>query len=96
MLKIREIREAVFQTAQRHGLDKVTLFGSYARGDAQEHSDVDLVIESSRPLGFVRGQIYRELEQAFCRPVDIVFGEKNLYPFVQSAVKTDGMVLYEA
>ena len=96
MLQMREIKEAVFETAQKHGLDKVTLFGSYARGDAQEQSDVDLVIESSRPLGFVRGQIYRELEQTFGRPVDIVFGEKNLYPFVRSAVEADGLVLYEA
>lgn len=41
---------------------KVMLFGSYARGGADNTSDVDLVIEASAPSGFVRSAIYNELE----------------------------------
>lgn len=76
-------------------MDKVTLFGSYTRGEAGEDSDVDLVVEASRPLGFARGAICLELEQALGCSVDVIYGEKNLYPFVRDAVSSEGMVLYE-
>ena len=39
------IRYAVQPVAHKYGLDRVSLFGSYARGDATEGSDVDLLVE---------------------------------------------------
>ena len=96
MLRIDDIRNAASQMAQQHGLDKVTLFGSYARGDAREDSDVDLVVETSRPLGFARGAVFAGFEQLLNRPVDIVFGAQHLYPFVRDAFESEGVVLYEA
>ena len=96
MLRLDEIRDAVASTARRYGLSKVTLFGSFVRGDATEDSDVDLIVESTGPLGFARGAIYRELEQALGCSVDVIFGEKNLYPFVRRAADSEGVVLYEA
>lgn len=96
MLEIRDIQQAARITAQKHGLTKVTLFGSFARGDARDDSDVDLLVETPVPLGFARGAIYNELEASFNRPVDIIFGAQNLYPFVRDAVDSEGMVLYEA
>lgn len=96
MLQISAIREAASHAAQKHGLTKVTLFGSYARGDADDTSDVDLVIETSTPLGFARGAIYNELEQELGCSVDLIFGASNLYPFVREAYDREGVTLYEA
>lgn len=96
MLQISTIRDAASHTAQKYGLTKVTLFGSHARGDADDASDVDLVIEESVPLGFVRGTIYNELEQELGCPVDLVFGASSLYPFVREAYDREGVTLYEA
>lgn len=96
MLQVQDIKQAIDKTAETYGLVKVTLFGSFARGDADEASDVDLLVETSRPLGFARGAIYNELESTLNRPVDIIFGANNLYPFVRDAVESEGVVLYEA
>lgn len=96
MLQISTIRDAASRAAQKHGLAKVTLFGSYARGDADDTSDVDLVIETSAPLGFARGAIYNELEQELGCPIDLVFGASCLYPFVREAYDREGVALYEA
>ena len=85
MLTIADIQDAARRTAQEYGLTRVVLFGSFARGEADDSSDIDLVVETSRPLGFARGSIYNELEQELGRPVDIVFGASNLYPFVREA-----------
>lgn len=40
-----EIAERVRPIAEKYGLRSVYLFGSYARGDADEDSDVDLLID---------------------------------------------------
>ena len=43
--KIEEIAERVRPIAEKYNIDKVYLFGSYARGEATEESDVDLRID---------------------------------------------------
>lgn len=95
MLEIRDIQQAVRATAEKYGLTKVTLFGGFARGNARDYSDVDLLVEAPVPLGFTRGAIYNELEMSLNRPVDIIFGAQNLYLFVRDAVDSEGIVLYE-
>ena len=42
-----EIAERVRPIAKAYGIDKVFLFGSYARGEATEDSDVDFYVEIS-------------------------------------------------
>ena len=42
---IEELRSIVSPIAQAHGVESVFLFGSYSRGTADAHSDVDLKIE---------------------------------------------------
>ena len=57
---IDEIRKIVAPIANQHGVDKVFLFGSYARGDATPASDVDLCV--TRPSCVVC------LRSAVCMP----------------------------
>jgi len=55
------------------GVAHVSLFGSFARDEAREDSDVDVLVEFTRPIGmfdFVRLQ--RELGDRFGRKVEIV------------------------
>lgn len=41
---IEEIRKGVEEFKKELGLEKVIIFGSYARGDPNEHSDLDLIL----------------------------------------------------
>ena len=43
---VAEIRQLILPIAQRYGVERVFLFGSYARGDAMPGSDIDLRIDS--------------------------------------------------
>jgi predicted nucleotidyltransferase len=55
------------------GVGKLSLFGSFARDEAREDSDVDLLVEFNRPTGlfeFVRLQ--RELGTHIGRPIELV------------------------
>jgi predicted nucleotidyltransferase len=42
----RDKRAAILAIAARHGVQRVRLFGSFARGDAREDSDVDFLIDA--------------------------------------------------
>ena len=48
---ISEIRAIVSPLAEQYGADRVFLFGSYARGDANPDSDVDLRIDKGMICG---------------------------------------------
>lgn len=45
MLTIDEIKKAVAKVGKQYGIKSAYLFGSYAKGEANEGSDVDLIIE---------------------------------------------------
>jgi len=46
MLSIEEIKSYITPIIEKYPIEKVILFGSYARGDASDTSDVDLIVES--------------------------------------------------
>ncbi|MBP2629442.1 MAG: hypothetical protein H6Q70_70 [Firmicutes bacterium] len=48
MLTFEEIKEKVFSIARSHGVDEVYLFGSYARNEATEKSDIDMLIKPGK------------------------------------------------
>ncbi len=57
---------------EEYGVRSLSLFGSIARGEAGEESDVDLLVEFSHPIGilqFVR--LKRALETVLGRRVDL-------------------------
>ena len=55
------------------GVRSLALFGSAARGEAREGSDVDLLVEFDRPIGlFHLVGTQQELERLLGRPVDLV------------------------
>ena len=47
-ITIDDIQKAVAPVAEKYGVTRVYLFGSYARGDNGEGSDIDLRIDSGR------------------------------------------------
>jgi len=46
MLSVEEIKSYIIPIIRKYPVEKVILFGSYARGDASDTSDIDLVVES--------------------------------------------------
>jgi predicted nucleotidyltransferase len=76
---LRAKREEILRVAERHGARDVRVFGSVARGDAREDSDIDLLVSTAEhtspwfPAGLVS-----ELEGLLGRKVDVVT-EDGLY-----------------
>lgn len=66
------LKEKQSYLAVEFGVARIGLFGSYEKGTAQENSDVDLVVEFSRPIGFRFFALAEYLEKLLGVPVDIL------------------------
>lgn len=53
-------------------VSRLGFFGSFARGEQTEASDVDVLVEFSQPVGFLFVHLADRLEQLLGRPVDLV------------------------
>lgn len=73
LLTMDTIKKAVHQTAEKFGVDKVYIFGSYARGEATNVSDVDLHIEKGQITDLiVLSEFQIELEAVLDIHVDVL------------------------
>lgn len=96
---IDEIRSIITPIAKQHGIEKVFLFGSYARGDATASSDVDLCIDAPDLRGlFALGGLYADLEDALHKNIDVVTTGSLRYntdkAFLEN-LRKDRVLLYE-
>jgi predicted nucleotidyltransferase len=53
-------------------VNKIGIFGSYARNEETRESDVDLLVEFSRPVGFEFLDLKDYLEKVLNKPVDLI------------------------
>lgn len=95
---IDEIKRTVEPIAKKHDLRAVWLFGSYARGEATDSSDVDLVIDlTGSPLsGFAVCGVYDEFSNAFATGADCISeGLLHQSPFDEESARFKAEVLKE-
>lgn len=86
-------REKILELAARHGASNVRVFGSLARGEGAEDSDLDLLVtlEEKRSLLDLVG-LKQDIEDLLHRPVDVVT-EPALSPYIRSRVLAEAMPL---
>ncbi len=73
------------------GIEILGLFGSYARGEASERSDVDVLIELQDGITQIyekKSHLKKELESLLHTPVDIV-RQKYLKPYAKEIVLSE-------
>ena len=91
---IDELKSAVAPIAKKYQIAKVYLFGSFARGDYDEQSDIDIRIEKGKMKGmFALCGFYTELSEALERKVDVLTTGSLSDEFLES-IKEDEVMLY--
>lgn len=93
---IDEIRTRAVPIAVRYGVDSFSLFGSYARGEADENSDLDFLIQKGSMKGLISfcGML-AELEDAFNCHVDLVTKNSIKDEEFLEEIAKDEVKLYE-
>ncbi|MBE6488737.1 MAG: nucleotidyltransferase [Methanosphaera stadtmanae] len=92
---IEEIKQKSIPIAKEYGVNSMSLFGSYARGEAREDSDLDFLIDRGEIRGLLDYMGFiQDLEDVFHCHVDVVstgIEDKNFL----TMIKKDGVLIYE-
>jgi len=72
----------------RYPISRLALFGSWARGEATDQSDVDLLVEVDPTIGLRFIDLAEDLEVALGRRVDLV-SRRALKPAMWEKIKPD-------
>jgi predicted nucleotidyltransferase len=102
---LEEIKKAVAPVLKKGGAQKAIVFGSYARGDADEYSDLDIIIiKDTEAHFFDRHKDFRDIWDASpVKGIDMLIYTPNEFKemqekengFILTALE-DGVVIYEA
>jgi hypothetical protein len=86
-------RETILAIARRHGVTSVRVFGSFARNEAREDSDLDLLVEAGpQTSAFFPGGLLIDLEEALQRKVEVV-EEQGLHHLLRGQVLEEAVPL---
>lgn len=85
------LRQYLSTKAEAYGISKIGIFGSVARNEQTEGSDVDVCVEMKKPDLFVMVHIKEELQELFGKPVDIVRLRDNMNPMLLKQIQKDGI-----
>ena len=99
-----EIRRRIAPIAEKYRLRHIYLFGSYARNEAKDDSDIDVLVDitGSKVVGWILGGLYNDLCETFGENVDLVTTnilQKNkdddITPWFTENVMKDRVLIYE-
>jgi len=96
MLTVQQIKDTVTDYFKDKPVKSVYLFGSYARGDAKENSDIDILFslkENTRISYFGLAQYLVDLEEKLVNKVDLV-EEEVIYPGLKKYIDADKILLF--
>lgn len=76
---------------RKYPISRLGIFGSYARGEATENSDIDVAVELNGPMGLNFVAMANEIEDLFGIKVDVV-PKRSIKPIYLASVEKD--ILY--
>ncbi len=92
---IDEIKHKTTPIAKQYGISKISFFGSYARGEADDDSDIDFYIDKGKMRSLLQYYSFVDiLEKTFNCHVDVVSTGIEDKAFLAKIMK-DGIALYE-
>lgn len=90
---VEKNRQQILSLARKNGVRNVRVFGSMARNDANEESDLDLLVELEEgKSGFALGGFLKDVSRLVHRKVDVVT-EKSLHSAIHDKVLREAITL---
>ncbi len=75
----------------KYGIQSIGIFGSVARDEVNEASDVDICIETQTPDMFMLVHIKEELQNIFHKSVDIVRLRERMNPYLKKRIEKEAI-----
>lgn len=88
------LREFKRTSAEKYGIEQLALFGSVARGEQREDSDIDICVKPRRAIDYFTLQEIREdLEKLFSRKVDLLTLHENMRQLFRQNIERDAIYI---
>ena len=91
---IDEIKRRAIPIVIKYGINSLSLFGSYARGEANENSDLDFVMDKGDLKGLQYVSLVQDLEAEFNCHVDLISKGSSNEKLID-AISDEEVLLYE-
>ena len=88
---INLLRDYVTKNAAKYSIIRMGIFGSVARGEQTEDSDIDVYLETSKPSMFAMVYIKEDLQDLFGCRVDLVRLREHMDSFLMSRIEKEGI-----
>lgn len=88
---VKILQEYKAANAERYKIQAMGIFGSVARDEFWEGSDVDVVLQISEPDLFLLVGIKNDLEERFHRQVDLVTYRENMNTFLKQRIDAEAV-----
>jgi len=79
------LRNCLPEIREKYGVISIGVFGSYARGNAGPDSDIDILVELGRPIGWELVDLSDYLELQLQHKVDLVI-RRSLHPLIRDEI----------
>lgn len=87
-------KQKIVEICRHYDVSSCAVFGSYSRGEADETSDIDLLVRFSKPVGYAFFEVALDLENALGRKVDLAT-DRMIGPQIRPYVMADLTTIYE-
>jgi len=85
------LRENKGRFAEKYGVTKIGLFGSFARNEATEESDVDVCVELAKATYDIVFDLREEIMEKTSRSVDLVQVRRGMDSLLKKCIKKDAV-----
>ena len=87
---IKQIKTIIKPILNKYGIKDINLFGSYARGEANKNSDIDIYCDKGNIKTLIdQGILEDELEDALNKKVDIIFSSSKIDEYFKKQIMED-------
>ena len=90
---IQALRDFKIRSAEKYGIVNLGLFGSVARGEQSEDSDIDVCIKLRENRYHIYMDIKEELENLFCTKIDLVTLHENMKEWFRHNLERDAIFI---
>ena len=74
---------------ERLGIERIGLFGSFARGEEKPESDIDIILLLKQPSLFLYAEIADQLQKVFGRKIDIISEKAHMAESFKAQIEKD-------
>lgn len=90
VLTLSKIKKTIKPILNKYGITDINLFGSYARGEANNNSDIDIYCDKGNITNLIeQGKMEDELEEALGKEVDVIFSSSKMDSFFKKQIMED-------